>query len=67
MDHLDELIASVIETLEVRETTVQDRSGHWYSLRIRPYKTMDNKIDGAVLVLIDVDQLRRMAPATSTS
>jgi two-component system, chemotaxis family, CheB/CheR fusion protein len=46
----------------VRETTVQDRGGRWYSLRIRPYKTMDNKIDGAVLVLIDVDQLRRMAP-----
>ena len=48
--------------VEVRETTVQDRGGRWYSLRIRPYKTMDNKIDGAVLILIDVDQLRRMAP-----
>ena len=62
MDHLDKIIASVIDTLEVRETTVQDRGGRWYSLRIRPYKTMDNKIDGAVMILIDVDQLRRMAP-----
>ncbi|HYU26080.1 MAG TPA: PAS domain-containing protein, partial [Thermoanaerobaculia bacterium] len=62
MDHLDKIIASVIDTLEVRETTVQDRGGRWYSLRIRPYKTMYNKIDGAVMILIDVDQLRRMAP-----
>jgi len=59
IEDLDTLIASVIETLEVRETTVQDRKGRWYSLRIRPYKTMDNKIDGAVMVVIDVDQLRR--------
>ena len=65
MDHLDQVIASVMDNLEVRETTVQDRGGRWYSLRIRPYKTMDNKIDGAVLVLIDVDQLRRMAPLPS--
>jgi two-component system, chemotaxis family, CheB/CheR fusion protein len=62
LDHLDQTISSVIENLEVRETTVQDRNGRWYSLRIRPYMTMDNKIDGAVLVLIDVDQLRRLAP-----
>jgi len=62
LDGLETMIASVVDNLEVRETTVQDRNGRWYSLRIRPYKTMDNKIDGAVLLLIDVDQLRRMAP-----
>ncbi|HKS25664.1 MAG TPA: CheR family methyltransferase [Thermoanaerobaculia bacterium] len=59
LEDLDKLIASVIDNLEVREMTVQDRNGRWYSLRVRPYKTMDNKIDGAVMVVIDVDQLRR--------
>jgi len=63
IDHLDQMIASVIDNLEVREATVQDRGGRWYSLRIRPYKSHDNKIDGAVLVIIDVDQLRRAAAA----
>jgi two-component system CheB/CheR fusion protein len=51
---LEHMIADVIDTLEVRELEVSDRAGHAYLLRIRPYKTLDNKIDGAVLVLIDV-------------
>ncbi|HEY4639987.1 MAG TPA: CheR family methyltransferase, partial [Thermoanaerobaculia bacterium] len=48
---LDALIAGVIDTLEVRELRVQDREGRPFLLRIRPYKTADNKIDGAVLVM----------------
>jgi two-component system CheB/CheR fusion protein len=56
---LDAMIADVIDTLEVRELRVQDREGHAYLLRIRPYKTADNKIDGAVLVMIDIDQLKK--------
>jgi two-component system CheB/CheR fusion protein len=31
----------------------------WYSLRLRPYLTLDNKIDGVVLVLADIDPLKR--------
>ena len=38
---------------------MQDKSGRWYSLRVRPYKTLDNKIDGAVIVLVDIDALKR--------
>ena len=34
---------------------VTDKDGRQYSLRIRPYRTTDNKIDGAVLTLIDID------------
>lgn len=65
LDDLEKLIAAVIDTLEVREMTVQDRGGRWYSLRIRPYKTMDNKIDGAVIVVVDIDALRRATPHAS--
>ncbi|MEG3881884.1 PAS domain-containing protein, partial [Microcoleus sp. herbarium7] len=43
----------------VKEQEVQDQSGHWYDLRIRPYRTIDNKIDGAVLILVDIDALKR--------
>jgi two-component system, chemotaxis family, CheB/CheR fusion protein len=49
----------VIHTLHLKECEVRDRDGHWYSLRIRPYRTKDNKIDGAVLALLDVDELKR--------
>jgi two-component system, chemotaxis family, CheB/CheR fusion protein len=51
---IDKLLRQVINTLAVREREVQDNSGRRFSLRIRPYRTGDNKIDGAVLTLVDV-------------
>jgi two-component system CheB/CheR fusion protein len=50
---LEPMIVDVIETLEVRELEVRNRGGQSYLLRIRPYRTIDNKIEGAVLVLIE--------------
>jgi two-component system CheB/CheR fusion protein len=40
----------------VRE--VQDREGRWYSLQIRPYRTPKRRIDGAVLLLMDINSLK---------
>ena len=31
------------------------RRGRWHSLRIRPYRTSDNKIDGVIVILLDTD------------
>jgi two-component system CheB/CheR fusion protein len=56
---LDETVSNVINTLTPIERDVQDQSGRWYSLRIRPYRTRENKIAGAVLLLVDVDHLKR--------
>ena len=53
-DGLDAMISGVIDTLETREERVQHRNGQRYSMRIRPYKTAENKIEGAVIVLVDV-------------
>ena len=33
---------------------MQDRLGKWYMLRVRPYRNVDNRIDGAVLTLTDI-------------
>ena len=55
---LDRQIAEVIETMIMRESEVQDREGHWYRMQIRPYKTTDNRIDGAILSLVDIDALK---------
>jgi len=52
---LDELLLEVIDTVSVRECEVRDAHGRLYLVRIRPYKTSENKIDGAVLILIDID------------
>ena len=56
---LDRLIAEVIDTLTPCEREVQDQDGHWYALRIRPYHTMEHRIEGAVVVLLDVTDLKR--------
>ncbi len=56
---LDRRLIEVMETVAVQEMEVRDKQGHWYMLRIRPYRTQENRIDGAVLVLIDIDSIKR--------
>ncbi|MEH2464157.1 chemotaxis protein CheB [Nostoc sp.] len=58
---LEPLILDVLDTLTIKELEVQTFGGHWYNLRIRPYRTIENQIDGVVLVLIDIDGLKRSA------
>jgi two-component system CheB/CheR fusion protein len=55
---LDRQIAEVIDTMAVRETEVRDHGGRWYRMQIRPYRTTDNRIDGAILSLVDIDALK---------
>jgi two-component system, chemotaxis family, CheB/CheR fusion protein len=61
MTDLAERITSVIDSLTPWDSEVKDLAGRWYSLRIRPYVTLENKIDGASIVLIDIDSVRRQA------
>ena len=56
---LEDLIAECIESISVIEREVRDRQGRWYALRIRPYRSADNRIDGAVVALFDVDAPKR--------
>src|SRR5438477_7072602 len=56
---LENILREVIETLGTRERKVTDKDGRKYSLRVRPYRTTDNKIDGAVLTLVDIDGTKR--------
>jgi two-component system CheB/CheR fusion protein len=59
MDDLEPRIRRVLETLNPEEAELQDRQGCWHVLHVRPYRTGDNRIEGAVLVLVDIDQARR--------
>ncbi len=56
---LKPLLTTVLRNVVNLEREVQDQRGHWYRLQIRPYKTLDNRIDGAVLVLIDIDVIKK--------
>jgi len=59
LPELEPLVQHVVETLFTVEQEVQDQEGRWYLLRVRPYRTVENRIDGAVLTLIDIDTMRR--------
>ncbi|MBD2594540.1 PAS domain-containing protein [Nostoc spongiaeforme FACHB-130] len=57
--NLESLIIEVIDTLNLKELEAQDTEGRWYNLRIRPYRTTENQIDGVVMVFMDIDALKR--------
>ena len=56
---LKPLLMTVLKDLTNIEREVQDPLGHWYRLQIKPYKTLDNRVDGAVLVLMDIDVIKK--------
>ncbi|MDD5716844.1 MAG: chemotaxis protein CheB [Sulfuricurvum sp.] len=56
-------IQSVLDTLIPKETEVQTREGKWYSMRIQPYRTIENVIEGAVISFIDISEIVQMREA----
>ncbi len=47
----------VLDTLERKEINVRTEDGSRFSLRILPYRTTENVIDGVVLTFIDISRL----------
>ncbi len=57
---LEGLSTEVISDVREQEREVRERDGdRWYSLRVRPYLTSDNRVDGVVLVLLDITERKR--------
>jgi two-component system CheB/CheR fusion protein len=56
---LKPLLTTVLRDVVNLEREVQNQQGNWYRLQIRPYKTLENRIDGAVLVLMDIDVIKK--------
>lgn len=59
LENIEPILHEVLETLGTREVEVQDRDSRWHLLRVRPYRTAENKIEGLVVLRLDIDQLRR--------
>jgi two-component system CheB/CheR fusion protein len=64
---LEQLITEAIDTVSVRECHVRDRHGNSYSMCIRPYKNIKNKIDGAVVALLSAGATPNKSPAPTTT
>jgi len=57
-DRLTEDARHVVDTLEPKEREVQTKTGDWYLLRILPYRTERNVIEGVVITFVDVTSLK---------
>jgi two-component system CheB/CheR fusion protein len=49
---------NVLQTLVVRERDVQTTDGSWFYMRILPYRTAKNTIDGLVLTFLDISKMK---------
>lgn len=47
----------VLETLAPKDVDVQTTAGAWYTMRIRPYRTLENVIEGAVVTFVEITEV----------
>jgi len=64
VDDLETLAREAIRHATAQEREVRTNEGGWQMLYVRPYKTWDNRIEGAVISLQDVDALKRTLDQT---
>jgi len=53
-DRLHQDVGAVLERLQVIEREIQSTGGRWYLMRLLPYRTSDDRIDGVVLTFLDI-------------
>lgn len=66
----DELVKdarAVLADLAPIRRELLSRSGRWYDIRMRPYRTIDDKIDGVVITFVDVTERRQVEEALRAS
>ncbi len=59
LPQMEALITGAIDAVAVKEVEVQDKQGRWFSMRVRPYRTSENKLDGAVITWVDISALKK--------
>ena len=57
------LVLQVMSNFQTVEKELSDGRGARYQLRILPYRTMDNKIDGAVMTIVELFSSSKNAAA----
>ena len=60
-------VERVLETLERVEREVQTRDGRWLLIRVHPYRTVDDRIDGVVFTFLDVTDRKLAADRVQRS
>jgi two-component system CheB/CheR fusion protein len=58
-DQMNADITSVLDTLVAKEVMVQSTNKKWYTMRILPYRTLNNVIEGAVITFVDITEIKK--------
>lgn len=58
-ENLIEDTREVLDTLVSKELEVQTKTGAWYTLRIMPYRTLENVIEGAVMTFVNISEIKK--------
>ncbi|MFO8142378.1 MAG: PAS domain-containing protein [Marinobacter sp.] len=56
---LQEDARHTLETLTVSEKRITTNDDRWFSVRIMPYRRLDNVIDGVVITLVDITETKK--------
>jgi two-component system CheB/CheR fusion protein len=62
-DNLSVDTRAVLDTLVPKNIEVRTKLGAWFLMRIRPYRTLENVIEGAVITFTDVTEMKRAKEA----
>ena len=62
-DRLVEDARTVLDTLVSREAEVQSLAGEWYAMRILPYRTLGNVVEGVAITFMDITKTKRAEEA----
>jgi two-component system, chemotaxis family, CheB/CheR fusion protein len=57
----------VLRTLVYKETNISTKDNRWFCVRIMPYRTLDDHIDGLVITFIDITTAKQTEVALSIS
>lgn len=55
-----ECVNTVMRTRDMKEKEISTSNGHWYNLRIIPYCTLSQQVDGVVLTFSDITKAKRL-------
>jgi two-component system CheB/CheR fusion protein len=66
-DELADDVAATFETLRPTEREVRSSDGRWYIVRLLPYRTTEDRIEGAVMTFFDITARRQAEEQASAS
>jgi two-component system CheB/CheR fusion protein len=59
-DHLTRDVQQVLDRLVSLDTNIQTTTGEWYAMRILPYRTIDNYINGAIITFNEITKFKEL-------